>query len=296
MKKMFFAAFAAVFALLAVGCGWGGVIRSAGWSEGNTVQWKDTTLLDGQYAGVRTIRVAQSIFPVRILPGTSDSVSVVCYAGQMKVNVPDYKIGVRQDGGVLEIYQTPKDGVVCRQASGCYLELRVPASVREVDIQGVSGGIYAEGVSLDRLKAQTVSGGVKVSGVNAEQMNLSTVSGGVELSQVRGKWLTCKTVSGGIRAEALSADQMEGETVSGGVKVYLEDSAQEVSLESVSGGIDVYLKGDLGRNGYDLKATSGGVRVAGVGESRRHFESEGQSGGVRLKAKTVSGGVDVRSW
>lgn len=266
-----------VFALLVAGCGWNTVSCSIGWSEGNAVQWKDTTLLDGQYAGVRTIRVAQSIFPVRILPGTSDSVSVVCYAGQMKVNVPDYKIGVRQDGGVLEIYQTPKDGVVCRQASGCYLELRVPVSVREADIQGVSGGIYAEGVSLDRLKAQTVSGGVKVSGVNAEQMNLSTVSGGVELSQVRGKWLTCKTVSGG-------------------VKVYLEDSAQEVSLESVSGGIDVYLKGDLGRNGYDLKATSGGVRVAGVGESRRHFESEGQSGGVCLKATTISGGVDVRSW
>ena len=205
MKKMFFAAFAAVFALLATGCGWNVVSCSIGWSEGNTVQWKDTTLLDGRYAGVRTIRVAQSIFPVRILPGTSDSVSVVCYAGQMKVNVPDYKIGVRQDGGALEIYQTPKDGVACRQASGCYLELRMPVSVREADIQGVSGGIYAEGVSLDRLKAQTVSGGVEVSGVNAEQMNLSTVSGGVELSQVRGKWLTCKTVSGGIRAEALSA-------------------------------------------------------------------------------------------
>ena len=135
-----------------------------------------------------------------------------------------------------------------------------------------------------------------MSGVNAEQMNLSTVSGGVELLQVWGKWLTCKTVSGGIRAEALSANQMEGETVSGGVKVYLEDSAQEVSLESISGGIDVYLKGDLSRNGYDLNATSGGVRVAGVGESRRHFESEGQSGGVHLKATTVSGGVDVRSW
>ena len=271
-------------------------MNRSGWSEGNAVQWKDTTLLDGQYAGVRATRVAQSIFPVRILPSTSDSVSVVCYVGQMKVNVPDYKIDVRQDGGVLEIYQTPRDGVVCRQASGCYLELRVPASVREVDIQGVSGGIYAEGVSLDRLKAQTVSGGVKVSEVNAEQMNLSTVSGGVELSQVWGKWLTCKTVSGGIRAEALSANQMEGETVSGGVKVYLEDSAQEVSLESISGGIDVYLKGDLSRNGYDLNATSGGVRVAGVGESRRHFESEGQSGGVHLKATTVSGGVDVRSW
>lgn len=276
MKKVFFAAFAAVFALLAAGCSWSAVNRS-GWSEGNAVQWKDTTLLDGQYAGVRATRVAQSIFPVRILPSTSDSVSVVCYIGQMKVNVPDYKIDVRQDGGVLEIYQTPRDGVVCRQASGCYLELRVPASVREVDIQGVSGGIYAEGVSLDRLKAQTVSGGVKVSGVNAEQMNLSTVSGGVELSQVWGKWLTCKTVSGG-------------------VKVYLEDSAQEVSLESVSGGIDVYLKGDLSRNGYDLNATSGGVRVAGVGESRHHFESEGQSGGVCLKATTISGGVDVRSW
>lgn len=276
MKKVFFAAFAAVFALLAAGCSWSAVNRS-GWSEGNAVQWKDTTLLDGQYAGVRATRVAQSIFPVRILPSTSDSVSVVCYVGQMKVNVPDYKIDVRQDGGVLEIYQTPRDGVVCRQASGCYLELRVPASVREVDIQGVSGGIYAEGVSLDRLKAQTVSGGVKVSGVNAEQMNLSTVSGGVELSQVWGKWLTCKTVSGG-------------------VKVYLEDSAQEVSLESVSGGIDVYLKGDLSRNGYDLNATSGGVRVAGVGESRHHFESEGQSGGVCLKATTISGGVDVRSW
>lgn len=276
MKKVFFAAFAAVFALLAAGCSWSAVNRS-GWSEGNAVQWKDTTLLDGQYAGVRATRVAQSIFPVRILPSTSDSVSVVCYVGQMKVNVPDYKIDVRQDGGVLEIYQTPRDGVVCRQASGCYLELRVPASVREADIQGVSGGIYAEGVSLDRLKAQTVSGGVKVSGVNAEQMNLSTVSGGVELSQVWGKWLTCKTVSGG-------------------VKVYLEDSAQEVSLESISGGIDVYLKGDLSRNGYDLNATSGGVRVAGVGESRRHFESEGQSGGVHLKATTVSGGVDVRSW
>lgn len=276
MKKVFFAAFAAVFALLAAGCSWSAVNRS-GWSEGNAVQWKDTTLLDGQYAGVRATRVAQSIFPVRILPSTSDSVSVVCYVGQMKVNVPDYKIDVRQDGGVLEIYQTPRDGVVCRQVSGCYLELRVPASVREVDIQGGSGGIYAEGVSLDRLKAQTVSGGVKVSGVNAEQMNLSTVSGGVELSQVWGKWLTCKTVSGG-------------------VKVYLEDSAQEVSLESISGGIDVYLKGDLSRNGYDLNATSGGVRVAGVGESRRHFESEGQSGGVHLKATTVSGGVDVRSW
>ena len=159
---------------------------------------------------------------------------------------------------------------------GATSELRVPASVREVDIQGVSAE-FMPPKGLDRLKAQTVSGGVKVSGVNAEQMNLSTVSGGVELSQVWGKWLTCKTVSGG-------------------VKVYLEDSAQEVSLESVSGGIDVYLKGDLSRNGYDLNATSGGVRVAGVGESRHHFESEGQSGGVCLKATTISGGVDVRSW
>ena len=292
MKKAVLAVFSAIFALLATGCVFVGSDVSS-WTDVKTL--KNKMFIDSSYAGIQSVRAVQTVLPVRILRSDSDSVSVKCYVERMTVNMSDYKVCARLSGSALEIYQEPEDGVSFRDVSG-YLEIRLPDTVQEAVVRSVSGGIRAEGVHLDRLNATTVSGGVGVKTATVNELSVRCVSGGISLGDVKGDALTCETVSGGIRAKSLDFRNVQGKTVSGGITAYLGQDVEDVSFGTVSGGVRLFVKGNLDRNGYDLRTVSGGVRVAGVGEARRHFHLEGRADGAHVQAKATSGGIDVRKW
>lgn len=258
---------------------------------------EDTVFVNHRYAAAERVRVEQPALPVRILPGETDSITVKCYVERMRVNVPDYRIGVRRSDSALEIYQEPVNGVSVRDVSG-YLEIYVPAGVKEITLKTVSGRIDIEGVSVDRLRATNVSGGIEIRESKADdELQLRTLSGGVEAWDIAGSRADIETVSGGIRGKNIDFDILHAKAVQGGIVAYLGGRTRQVYGETISGGVRLFLKGgDLGAHRYDLRTITGGIRVAGVVQAQRKYHSDGRAGGISVEAEAVAGGIAVRRW
>lgn len=262
---------------------------------GRTIE--DTWFANDRYAGVQRVRAEQTALPVRVLHSQTDSVTVRCYVERMRVDDPDYRIGTRIRGSVLEVYQEPANGVSVQDVSG-YLEICVPDGLSEISIQSVSGSIAVQGVSSDRLGIASVSGGIQVrESVVRDELQARTVSGGVILGAVSGGRLDAETVSGGLRGKGTDFRSIRMKAVSGGVIAYLGEQTERAYCETISGGIRLFLKGDdLQKNRYDLRTISGGIRIAGVGQARLKYRSAGRENGLQIEAEAVSGGVTVRKW
>ncbi len=292
MKKIFLFALCAVLATSCVFTTSGGSFNIGSCTE----KINDKTFIDTVYTGVQSLRVVQTPLPVNIEAGSSDTLSVKCYVEKMNTNDSCYRIAARMVGSTLEIYQEPGDKMSFNNVSG-YINIRVPASVKNIAVKSVSGRINFEGVQVDKLSAATVSGGVKFAdGSVRDKLDAKSVSGGISLENASGGLVVAETVSGGIRAQGLDFARIQGKTVSGGVAAYLGENVKKVSFSTVSGGVRLFLKGELKDNRYTLSGVSGGARVEGVGSGRRKFSFEGGKNLTDVRAKTVSGGITVRNW
>ena len=292
MKKIFLFALCAILATSCVFTTSGGSFNIGSCTE----KISDKTFIDTVYTDVQALRVVQTPLPIRIEASGSDTLSVKCYVEKMNTNDPEYRIAARMTGSTLEIYQEPREGLSFNNVSG-YIDIRVPAEVKDIEAKTVSGGIRIEGVDADKLSAATVSGGVKIEDSSVQgKLEARSVSGGITLKKATGETVVAETVSGGIRAEGLDFARIQGKTISGGVTAYLGEKTKKVSFGTVSGGIRLFLKGDLKDNRYTLNGVSGGARVDGVGSGRRKFSFDGGKNLADVRAKTVSGGITVRNW
>lgn len=139
--------------------------------------------------------------------------------------------------------------------------LRVPRRARLERIANVNGAISVADVAGD-LQASTVNGGVDIAGAG----------GNVKASSVNGKVAAAFSAVAAGRSIAL-------ETVNGGVVVTLPaDANAEVSASSVNGGVSSELPLTM-KSGVSSKGTLKGT----LG-----------SGGARIKASAVNGGVKIR--
>lgn len=139
--------------------------------------------------------------------------------------------------------------------------LRVPRRARLERIANVNGAISVADVA-GNLQASTVNGGVDLTGV----------VGNVKASSVNGK------VEAAFSAPA-AGQSIALETVNGGVVVFLPaDANAEVSASSVNGGVSSELPLTM-KSGVSSKGTLKGT----LG-----------SGGARIKASAVNGGVKIR--
>lgn len=291
MKKIFLFA---LCAMLTASCVF---TTSGGFNIGScTEKINDKTFIDTVYTEVQSLRVVQTPLPVNIEAGSSDTLSVKCYVEKMNTNDSSYRIAARMVGSALEIYQEPGEKLSFNNVSG-YIDIRVPASVKNIVVKSVSGRIDVKGIQVDKLSATTVSGGVKFAdGSVQDKLDAKSVSGGISLENAAGGLVAAETVSGGIRAQGLDFARVQGKTISGGVTAYVGENTKKVSFSTVSGGVRLFMKGDLSDNRYALSGVSGGIRVDGVGRGRRKFSFDGGNSQVDVRVKTVSGGITIRNW
>jgi DUF4097 and DUF4098 domain-containing protein YvlB len=170
-----------------------------------------------------------------------------------------------------------------------------------LQLKTVSGDIVAE-ISGEDAEVRSVSGDLTLRGSGkAQNIRVSSVSGSLELNNAAGK-LDVVTVSGDARAHLGDASEINARTTSGDVELHARMQPDgRVSAESVSGDISLSLASAEGLN-LEIESFSGDIsgclakdvqRVSKYGPGVRLDTRTGRDGAARVRAKTLSGDIEV---
>jgi len=169
-------------------------------------------------------------------------------------------------------------------------------------LKSVSGEVNAE-VSGDDSEVRSVSGDVTVRG-NGKPISLrvSSVSGSLDLMNGAGK-LDVVTVSGDARVVMGDTSEVRGRTTSGNLTVTAKLTRDgRVDVEGVSGDITLHLAAPDGLS-TEIESFSGDIggclaggkveRVSKYGPGTRLNLRAVEGGGPRVRAKTLSGDIEI---
>ncbi|MDD4819960.1 MAG: DUF4097 family beta strand repeat-containing protein [Flavobacteriales bacterium] len=315
-----------------------------GSKEKNNYRYNSTTSFNGKkyilikeksatssYQNVTEVRVDQSILDVIFVQSSNKQTRADVYFKEVYVSDPSYRIYVKQNGSVLDIYQEPKTGLSFTKSSGS-ITIYVPKDVKVVSASVVSGDVQVKGLTLDKADLRSISGDADVYNSNISNvslkttsgdvdmlqsvfgdMSVSSISGDVEAKDVKTDFFSAKTTSGDIEAQYIKSEKIDVSSISGDVEVKnstpsmlktrttsgdvtaFVSEVKEASCSSVSGNVTLYVKGDLKKNSYYFSSVSGDLEVEGYVSTRRKLEMEG-NGGASITAKTTSGDVTVKKW
>jgi len=156
-------------------------------------------------------------------------------------------------------------------------DIKIPASVRFVKIDSVSGSISIEGAASGlEQELSTTSGSIKTD--SSANLDISSVSGSLVFSS-DGERITASTTSGrieGVLEQAPDSGRIELKSVSGRVVLEVPDNINaDVDLHSVSGSVSSELpvsvtesrkkslRGRIGSGGtiIDIGTVSGSIRI-----------------------------------
>ncbi|MCF8303768.1 MAG: DUF4097 domain-containing protein [Bacteroidales bacterium] len=274
--------------------------------------------IDENFSGIERIEVEGSFCDVTVKGTSADDVTV---EGQIKgkSHKKDFEINARKTGSTLKIWvESPGFNWGSISISG-YLDIQVPEKISVYvdnssgDVKALSlkgGELYFEASSgnvqlsaiLSNLKAETSSGNIKVEQVKGN-INAESTSGDQRFSNVKGNIETYSSsgdlkfnqVMGNIKAESSSGDH-EYRNVEG--RLNLEASSGDIEGEGVnltgdsrfetsSGDIKFDLTNDIEDLSFDLRASSGDLRVG-----RNKAEDNFNRSGGRLLVKGVSSSGD----
>jgi DUF4097 and DUF4098 domain-containing protein YvlB len=197
------------------------------------------------------------------------------------------------------------------------LEIQVPRG-SSLDVSAVSADISSKGV-LGTQRLKTVSGEItaEVSGEDSEvrsvsgditvhgngkptSLRVSSVSGSLDLTNGAGK-LDVVTVSGDARVHMGDATEISARTTSGEFELHANLAKDaRVSVEGVSGDLSLELGKSAGL-ALEIESFSGDItgclasgveRVSKYGPGVR-LNSRTGDGGARVRAKTLSGDIEV---
>ncbi|HEU4591700.1 MAG TPA: DUF4097 family beta strand repeat-containing protein [Steroidobacteraceae bacterium] len=168
-------------------------------------------------------------------------------------------------------------------------------------LKTVSGEIVAD-IGGDDNEVRSVSGDLTLRGTGKPQnIRVSSVSGSLELNNAAGK-LDVVTVSGDARARLGDTTEINARTTSGDMELHarmLRDG--RVSAESVSGDVTLSLQSAEGL-GLEIESFSGEItgclatdvqRVSKYGPGVRLDTRTGRDGSARVRAKTLSGDIEI---
>jgi DUF4097 and DUF4098 domain-containing protein YvlB len=199
------------------------------------------------------------------------------------------------------------------------LEIRVP-KMSTVEVSAVSADVSSKGVlGTQRLKSvsgevtadisspdsevRSVSGDVTVRGNGkVSTLRLSSVSGNIDLMNAAGK-LDLVTVSGDARVTMGETSEVRARTTSGNFNLTAKlTNNGRVDTESVSGEITLNVSAP-GSISTEIESFSGDItgclaqgkveRVSKYGPGSRLYIRGVEDGGVRVRAKTLSGDVEI---
>ena len=199
------------------------------------------------------------------------------------------------------------------------LEIRVP-KMSSVEVSAVSADVSSKGVlGTQRLKSvsgevtadiagpdsevRSVSGDVTVRGNGkVSTLRLSSVSGSIDLMNAAGK-LDLVTVSGDARVTMGETSEVRARTTSGNFNLTAKlAGAGRVDSESVSGEITLNVSAPGGIS-TEIESFSGDIhgclaqgkveRVSKYGPGSRLYIRGVEDGGARVRAKTLSGDIEI---
>jgi DUF4097 and DUF4098 domain-containing protein YvlB len=206
--------------------------------------------------------------------------------------------GSSRDGHADIEVQVPRNSTV-----------EVGAVSADVSSKGVLGGQRIKGVSgeitvdlgNEDSEVRTVSGDVTVKGAGKPmQLRVSSVSGGIDVTNVAGR-LDIVTVSGDARVSAGDTTEVRGRTTSGNLEVRGKLTKDgRVDVEGVSGEITLHLSTPDGLS-TEIESFSGditGCLAKNVEKTSKYgpgvrLNLRGPDGGPRVRAKTLSGDIDI---
>lgn len=169
-------------------------------------------------------------------------------------------------------------------------------------LKSVSGEVNAE-VSGDESEVRSVSGDVTVKGSGKPiSLRVSSVSGSLDLMNGAGK-LDVVTVSGDARVNMGETSEVRGRTTSGNLSVNAKLTRDgRVDVEGVSGDITLRVTAPGGLS-TEIESFSGDIsgclaedkveRVSKYGPGVRLNLRAVEAGGARVRAKTLSGEIEI---
>jgi hypothetical protein len=274
------------------------------------------------YEGVSKLIIKGSFCDVNIEGGNNTKID---FSGQLNgtSNNGDVKIMHRQSGNVLEVWIDRSErnnwSWGLNNLNG-KLDFKVPSNI-ELVIGNSSGDVFVNNISHTVCELSATSGDVKginitanlkivaTSGdIRAEQIKgdvrSRTTSGSQELNAIKGM-IEADATSGNIKIN-ISEGNIEAGTTSGSIDIEsvkgmmnlrstsgnVEGKAVELtgnsSFKSTSGEIDIRLKNDLKTLNFDLSASSGNLRAAGV-NSERKLVLKNSNGNIEIRGISSSG-------
>lgn len=278
--------------------------------------------VETSYEGVSKLVVKGSFCDVNITGGSGNKVDFI---GQINgtSNNGDIKIMHRQSGNLLEVWI---DRAERNNWSWGYnnlngkLDFKVPSTI-EVVVGNSSGDVFASNISHSTCELTATSGDVKginitanlkivaTSGdIRAEQikgeLRARTTSGSQELTMITGN-IDADASSGGIRINtsegniqagttsgSIDIDGVKGvfelQSTSGDIEGKMVELTGNSSFRTTSGEIDIRLKNDLKNLNFDLSASSGNLRAAGVNSERKLVLKNG-NGNIEIRGVSSSG-------
>ncbi len=254
--------------------------------------------------------------PVEVRIGESDQLLITEYSKRPLED--DERMIVIVEDGEVEIKWRKKQFVHgWRQMTlqkHLVVELpRTQSSLSELEISGVNGEIYLQGLTGDGISVNNVSGGIRAVGLRGDDLNLSTVSGRIEARDLVADDLDVSSVSGAVEVAGFHADDatlksvsgkvaawgtaedVHGNSTSGAVELRMEAMPEDANLSSVSGKLTLIVP-DSGFNVH-YQTTSGGFSseypLSGRLEKKNGDASYGD-GDAELHFHTVSGGMAIK--
>ena len=208
----------------------------------------------------------------------------------------DYIPKVEEKGDELEIRQPSHNGIVFHLGSWFdeeeqYYKLTVPkdAGALDVDLEASSGLISVENIDMAG-KIEISSGEVKLDNIEGEKLKLKASSGDINLENLNVDELDFKLTSGDLKAYKCDTKALDAHMTSGnmGLDEIKFDSA---NFKMTSGKIDAHVVGNSKDYSYDLRSTSGDMRVDG--KTYDHDFKSGDDKDNRISVDMTSGDLDI---
>lgn len=254
--------------------------------------------------------------PVEVRIGESDQLLITEYSKRPLED--DERMIVTVEDGEVEIKWRKKQFVRgWRQMTlqkHLVVELpRTQSPLSELEISGVNGEIYLQGLTGDGISVNNVSGGIRAVGLRGDDLNLSTVSGRIEARDLVADDLDVSSVSGAVEVAGFHADDatlksvsgkvaawgtaedVHGNSTSGAVELRMEAMPEDANLSSVSGKLTLIVP-DSGFNVH-YQTTSGGFSSEYPLSGRldkKNGDARYGDGDAELHFHTVSGGMAVK--
>lgn len=208
--------------------------------------------------------------------------------------------GHARDGEAILEVKVPKGSTV--QVGAVSADISSHGVLGTQRLKTVSGEVTAD-VGGDDSEVRSVSGDITVRGNGKPaSLRVSSVSGSLDLINGAGK-LDVVTVSGDARVQMSEASEVRGRTTSGDLEVNAKLTRDgRVDVEGVSGEITLRLSGPAALS-TEIESFSGDIngclaadkveRVSKYGPGVRLNLRAVESGGPRVRAKTLSGDIDI---